>query len=113
VIQHQFSPRHEICVTASDQPTPADRINREHLIMTDPAQITERLNEIFRDVLDDDEINLVAATTAEDVDGWDSLAHIRLMIATQSAFGVKFSAAEIGKLNNIGDLIALISKRQA
>ena len=81
--------------------------------MTDPAQITKRLNEIFRDVLDDEEINLVAATTAEDVDGWDSLAHIRLMIATQAAFGVKFSAAEIGKLNNIGDLIALINKRQA
>lgn len=79
--------------------------------MTDSAQILDRLTTIFRDVLDDEDITIAAATTAEDVDGWDSLAHIRLMIATQSAFGIKFSAAEIGKLNNVGDLVALIAKR--
>lgn len=79
--------------------------------MTDSAHVLDRLTTIFRDVLDDEEITLAASTTADDVDGWDSLAHIRLMIATQSTFGIKFSAAEIGKLNNVGDLVVLITKR--
>lgn len=70
--------------------------------------IMEKLGDIFIDVFDDDEIALTPETTASDVDGWDSLTHIRLMLTVERAFGTKFSATEIGKLKNIGDLVALI-----
>jgi acyl carrier protein len=52
----------------------------------------------------DDEIVLSQATVAADVAGWDSLANVRLMIATERTFGIKFTAAEIGNMKNVGDL---------
>jgi acyl carrier protein len=51
------------------------------------------------------------ALTAKDVDGWDSLAHIRLMLTVERAFKVKFSTPEIGKLENVGGLVALIQEK--
>ena len=74
-------------------------------------EILSRLNGIFRDVLDDDEIALTPATVADDVDGWDSLAHVRLMLTVERSFGVKFTAAEIGRMKNVGDLVALLLTR--
>jgi acyl carrier protein len=73
--------------------------------MEDP--ILTRLTSIFREVLDDDDLVLKPELTANDVDGWDSLVHIRLILSVQKAFGVKFSAVEMSRLKNIGDLIAL------
>jgi acyl carrier protein len=75
--------------------------------------ILTRLTILFRNVLDDDEIVLSRATVAADVAGWDSLANVRLMIATERTFGIKFTAAEIGNLKNVGDLIALIRGKPA
>ena len=57
----------------------------------DEAQIYERLTEIFRDIFDDDSISLTPELSAKDVDGWDSLTHIRLMLTVEKAFKVKFS----------------------
>ena len=48
---------------------------------------------------------------ADDVDGWDSLAHVRLMLTVERSFGVKFTAAEIGRMKNVGDLVALLLTR--
>ena len=49
--------------------------------------------------------------TAKEVDEWDSLNHVRLMLTVERTFGIKFSAAEIGKLKNVGDLVELISAK--
>jgi acyl carrier protein len=71
------------------------------------------LTAVFREVFDDDELQLKPEMTADDVDGWDSLAHIRLILSVQKAFGVKFSPVEMNRLKNVGDLIALIKDKQA
>jgi len=75
--------------------------------------ILTRLTGVFREVFDDDELKLTPQMTADDVDGWDSLAHIRLILSVQKAFGVKFSPVEMNRLKNVGDLIALTKDKQA
>ena len=51
--------------------------------------------------------------TADDVDGWDSLSNIRFIMSVEKKFGVKFSASEVGKLKNVGELAELIEARLA
>jgi acyl carrier protein len=77
----------------------------------DDAQIYARMEDIFHDVFDDDSLQVSPALSAKDVDGWDSLTHIRLILTVQKAFRVKFSTSEIGKLENVGDLVELIKTR--
>lgn len=77
----------------------------------DEPQVYARLAEIFEDVFDDDSIKLTPDLTAKDVDGWDSLTHIRLLLTIEKAFKIKFSTSEIGKLENVGGLVALIKAR--
>lgn len=74
----------------------------------DSAEIYRTMTAILREVFEDDGLEATPQLTADDVDGWDSLNHIRLMLAVQKRFGVKFSAAEVGKLQNVGDLVALV-----
>ncbi len=73
--------------------------------------IYEKLSEILRDQFDDDDIAARPELTADDVDGWDSFAHIRLMLAVEKSFGVTFSASQISSLNNVGDLANLIAAK--
>ena len=75
------------------------------------AEVYSKLTGVFRDVFDEDDLALTPQTTADDVDGWDSLSHIRLVLAVSKAFGVKFSASEIGSLKNVGEFADLIEKR--
>ena len=77
----------------------------------DEAQIYEKLSDIFHDVFDDDSIVVTRDLSAKDVDGWDSLSHIRLIITVERAFKIKFNTSEIGKLEKVGDLVALIKAR--
>ncbi len=70
-----------------------------------------KLTGIFRDVLGNDALVLTAATTAQDVEGWDSLMHIRLMLAVQRAFKVRLSAADTSQLSNVGALMTLVSAK--
>src|SRR5580658_5006448 len=86
-------------------------INQEVITMSNSEDILQRLESIFRDVLDDEDIKLTPATTASDVDGWDSLNHVRLMVSVESEFKVKFSAAELNRLKNVGDLVGLLQSR--
>lgn len=74
----------------------------------DEAQIYVRLADIFADVFDDDSIKVAPQLSAKDVDGWDSLTHIRLILTIEKAFKTRFSTAEIGSLENVGDLVSLI-----
>ncbi|HEY1903574.1 MAG TPA: acyl carrier protein [Terracidiphilus sp.] len=77
----------------------------------DEAPIYARLTEIFHDVFDEDSIRVTPVLSAHDVDGWDSLTHIRLILTVEKAFKIKFTTSEIGKLENVGDLVALIKTR--
>ena len=77
----------------------------------DESQIYARLAEIFEDVFDEDLIEVTPELSAQDVDGWVSLTHIRLILTVEKAFKIKFSTSEIGKLENVGDLVRLIKSR--
>ena len=77
----------------------------------DEPEIYARLAGIFQDVFDDDSIQVTPELSAKDVDGWDSLTHIRLILTVERAFKIKFSTSEIGKLENVSDLVRLIQAR--
>ncbi len=74
------------------------------------------LTELIQDVFGDDEITLTETTTAEDIDGWDSLMHLNLVIAIEKEFAIKFTTAEISVMKeegqNIGTLLALIASKK-
>ena len=76
------------------------------------ARMLTKLTQVFRDVFADDSLTLVPEQTARDIAGWDSLAHISLMLAVQRAFRVRLSAAETSQLQNVGALLALLDSKQ-
>jgi acyl carrier protein len=71
-------------------------------------ELYAQLTSIFCDVLDSDDIALKPELTAADVSGWDSLSHIRLMVTVERTFKIKFSAAEVAGMANVGELATLI-----
>ncbi len=71
-------------------------------------QIFSTLQQLFSDVFDDDAIVVTPDLTAADVAEWDSLNHIRLILAVEKAFKIKFTAAQTGNLKNVGELADLI-----
>jgi acyl carrier protein len=77
----------------------------------DEPQIYARLAEIFKDIFDEDSIEVTPELSAKDVDGWDSLTHIRVILTVEKAFKIKFFTSEIGKLENVGELVKLIKAR--
>jgi acyl carrier protein len=74
-------------------------------------EIRAKIQEALRDVVDDDTVALTDATTAEDVKGWDSTNHVRLMIALESAFNIRFETDEIIAPETVGELISLIQSK--
>lgn len=72
-------------------------------------EIKEKLQEIFRDVFDDGELILMEDMNADDIDDWDSLSQIQLIVKTEKAFGIKFTINEVGSLEVVGDYIKLIA----
>jgi acyl carrier protein len=75
--------------------------------------IWPRLREIFRDVFDNQSLEINEKSTAQDVPGWDSLTNINLIFAVESEFKVKFALGEIQELANVGEMVALIEKKRA
>jgi acyl carrier protein len=73
----------------------------------------ERIQEAFRDIFDDNSIVLRDDMTAADVEHWDSLNHIDMIVAIESEFKVKFTTADVTSLKNVGELIALVDKKRA
>lgn len=73
------------------------------------TEIFEKLTDIFRDVFDDEGITLTEATTAADIEDWDSLTHITLLSAVEEEFDVKFGMKAVQNLKNIGELADLIA----
>ena len=75
--------------------------------------IFEELTEIFRDIFDDEEIELTDETTADDIEDWDSLEQINLLVAIEKKFSIKFKLDEVSHLANVGDMVSLIEKMLA
>lgn len=70
--------------------------------------VFEKLNEVFRDVFDDEEIVVNDTTTSEDIEDWDSLEHINLIAAVEQEFGVKFSMGQVVTMKNVGEMADII-----
>ena len=75
------------------------------------SEILKRVEEIFREELAQPNLVLADETTAEDVDGWDSLSHVQLVAVMEDDFGIEFSSREILSWDNVGDLIDSIQKK--
>ena len=75
-------------------------------------EIYAALTQVFRDVFDDDDITLTPMTTADDISGWDSQAHVNLVVAAETRFGIRFRTAELESLHNVGDFVQLIATRR-
>lgn len=73
--------------------------------------VLSRLNQVFQDVFDDDELSIRPETTAQDIEGWDSLMHVTLMVNVERAFGIRFTSTEVASLKNVGELVGLIARR--
>ncbi len=71
------------------------------------------VTEIVRDVLDDESIVLSESTSAPDVPGWDSFAHINIVVASEKEFGVRFRTHEIEQLQNVGEFVDLVTSKRA
>jgi acyl carrier protein len=78
--------------------------------MTD---LLQDLTPIFREVFDDDGIVLTPETTANDIDAWDSLSHMNMVLAVEVKFKIRFALGELPSLRNVGDLATLIQKKLA
>ncbi|MEG1862429.1 MAG: acyl carrier protein [Oscillospiraceae bacterium] len=73
-------------------------------------EIYDQLTEIFRDLFDDDEIVLSDDTTADDIEDWDSLEQINLLVAIEKRFKIKFQLADVSHLENVGAMVNLVEK---
>ena len=72
--------------------------------------IYEKLTVIFRDIFDDEDIEIIDNTTARDIEDWDSLEQINLLVAMENEFGIKIPLAEVSKLENVGQMVDLVAK---
>ena len=77
----------------------------------DRTDIANQLTDIFEEIIDRGTVCLSEATVPADVDGWDSLAHIQLVVAVEKHFGIKFTSEEILSWENIGEIVECVSKQ--
>ena len=71
-------------------------------------EIMKRVTDIFRDVFDDEELMISDSTNSDDIEDWDSLEHISLIISMEKEFGLKFDIKEVNKLENVGQMVDMI-----
>ncbi len=74
-------------------------------------EVYERLNAVFQDVFDDETITVNDGTTANDIEEWDSLEHINLIVAVEEEFGIKFGMGEVNGMKNVGEMVDIILKK--
>lgn len=75
------------------------------------SEIFEKVNEVFRDLFEDNNLLVGEQTTAADVDGWDSLKHISLIEAIEEEFGMRFTMLEVNGMKNVGEMVSIIETR--
>ena len=75
------------------------------------TEILAKLQEIYRDVLDNEDIVLTNETTADDIEEWDSLTHVQLVVAIEKGFKIKFTSKEILSWQNVGDLVDCVANK--
>lgn len=80
-------------------------------ISVEKQDILQQVQEIVRDITDNDDVTLTLDTKAEDVDGWDSVNHIKIILGIESEFGIRFEVDEINQSENVGDLVDLVSSK--
>ena len=71
-------------------------------------EVYETLNEVFRDVFDDESIEVNDDTTSDDIEDWDSLEHINLIAAVEQEFGMKFNMGQVVTMKNVGEMVDII-----
>ena len=74
-------------------------------------KIFEEVTAIFRDVFDDDELVICDETNSDDIEDWDSLEHINLVVAMEKRFNMKFNIKVVGRLANVGEMVDLIERK--
>ena len=68
-------------------------------------ELLSKLTSIFRDIMDDEEINLTDTTTADDIEDWDSLTNIQLIVAIEKEFGIRIKSGQIQSWSNVGEMV--------
>ena len=74
-------------------------------------EIMEKVTEIFREVFDDEELVITDATNSDEIEDWDSLEHISLIVSMEKEFNLKFDIKQVNKLENVGEMIDLIKRK--
>ena len=77
----------------------------------DRQTIFDRLNKVFQTIFDDENIVVNEETASDDIEDWDSLEHINLIVAIEQEFGIKFSMGEVTSMKNVGDMVNIIISR--
>lgn len=74
-------------------------------------EVLKKLNELFIDEFDDDDICIDESMTAEDIEDWDSLANMNLIVAIEHTFQIKFNINEVSDWKNVGDMLSVILEK--
>lgn len=74
-------------------------------------EVYKELTEVFRSVFDDEEICIGDDTTANDIEDWDSLEHINLIVAVEKCFNIKFNMGEVNEMKCVGEMVDIIIQR--
>lgn len=74
-------------------------------------EVYQELNEVFREVFDDDSITVTDQTTSADIEGWDSLEHVNLVVAVETRFNFEFGIGEVNGMKNVGEMVDIILQR--
>ena len=74
-------------------------------------EVYNKLSGVFKDVFDDESLVINDNTTSSDVEGWDSLEHINLIVSIEKEFGIKFNMSEVTSMHNVGEMVDIIISR--
>ncbi len=79
----------------------------------DRTALLNKLNEILREILEIDDLQITETTVADDVEDWDSINHVRFLVAIEEELGFQFSTREVGGIENVGQLLDLVQAKLA